>query len=259
MLHLLKRHPIAIEAHFDYTLVLTYALPAEVLKPLLFPGLALDTFNSDGEELGFVAIAMVDVTHLRVKGMPAVFGQDFFLTGYRVFVRFKTSEGRTLRGLRILRSDTDRPVMSVAGNIFTHYKYELASVKRKRTADRLSIQVFTPSGRGNLEVNATIGDGANDAELPESSPFRTLKEARLFEGPLPYTFDLEKETNSIVIVEGVRQDWKPRNISVDVKTADFFRQPPFKHAQPRLASAFYIENVPYWWKPGTCEKVAEQE
>lgn len=249
---------MAIEAHFDYTFVLTYALPAEVLRPLLFQGLELDTFNCDGKELGFVAIAMVDVTHLRVKGMPAAFGQNFFLTGYRVFVRYTTAEGRNLRGLRILRSDTDRPLMSVAGNIFTHYKYELASVKRRRTADQLSIQVFTPSGKGNLEVDATIGNGIDDAALPESSPFRSLKEARQFEGPLPYTFDLEKETNSIIIVEGVRQDWKPKNVSVDVKTVDFFRQPPFKHANPRLASAFYIENIPYWWKPGTCEKLADQ-
>ncbi|HNB22898.1 MAG TPA: DUF2071 domain-containing protein [Candidatus Melainabacteria bacterium] len=252
MLHLLKRHPVAIEAHFDYTLVLTYALPAEVLKPLLFPGLELDTFG----DFGFVAIAMVDVKNLRPKGMPAQFGQNFFLTGYRIFVRYRNAEGRSLRGLRILRSDTDRPLMSVFGNIFTHYNYELASVKRKRSGERLSVKVYTPSGKGNLEVDAAIGDAETDADLPASSPFANLKEARQFEGPLPHTFDYEKETNSIVIVEGVRQDWRPRVISVDVKTADFFRHPPFQHVESRLSSAFYIENVPYWWKVGTIETLA---
>lgn len=117
MLHLLKRHPTAVEAKFDYTLVLTYALPADVLKPLLFPGLALETF----ENSGFVAIAMVEARGLRLKGLPQFVGQDFFLTGYRIFVRYKTAEGKNLRGLRILRSDTDKPLMSVAGNLFTHY------------------------------------------------------------------------------------------------------------------------------------------
>ncbi len=252
MLHLLKRHPIAIEANFEYTLVLTYALPKDVLTPLLFPGLILDTF----EDYGFVAVAMVDAKKLRPKGLPTMVGQDFFLTGYRIFVRFQNNEGKNLRGLRILRSDTDKPLMSVFGNVFTHYNYELASVKRKRSADRLSIKVFTPSGKGNLEVDATIGDGDTDAPLPDTSPFRSLKEARQFEGPLPHTFDLEKETNSIVIVEGVRQNWRPRSIAVDVKTVEFFSHAPFKNTQPRLASAFYIENVPYWWKPGICEKVA---
>lgn len=253
MLHLLKRHPIAIEAHFYYTLVLTYALPSEVLKPLLFSGLELDTF----QEFGFVAIAMVDVKHLRPKGMPSLLGQSFFLTGYRIFVRYRNKEGKNLRGLRILRSDTDRPLMSVFGNVFTHYNYELASIKRKRTEDRLSIKVYTPSGKGNLEVEATIGDGETDAALPVASPFANLKEARQFEGPLPNTFDYENETNSIVIVEGVRQDWRPRIISVKVPTAEFFSHPPFKGVEPRLASAFYIENVPYWWKAGTCEQLPE--
>ncbi len=254
MLHLLKRHPIAVEARFEFTLVLTYAIPAEVLKPLLFPGLVLDTF----EEYGFVAIAMVETKNLRPKGFPHLLGQDFFLTGYRIFVRFKTAEGKTLRGLLILRSDTDKPLMSVAGNLFTHYKYELASVKRKRTEDNLSIKVFTPSGRGNLEVDAIIGDGITDAALPETSPFHSLKEARQFEGPMPFTFDFEKETNSIVKVEGVRQEWHPRNIDVNVRTVEFFRHPPFKGVQPRLASAFFIENIPYSWKEGSLEKLEDQ-
>lgn len=81
MLHLLKRHPIAIEAQFDYTLVLKFALPTDVLEPLLFPGLMLDTFCG----FGFVAIAMVETKHLRPKGMPSFLGQDFFLGGYRMF------------------------------------------------------------------------------------------------------------------------------------------------------------------------------
>ena len=257
MLHLLKRHPIAVEANFDYTLVLTYALPADILKPLLFPGIALDTFANAGEDFGFVAIAMVETKGLRPKGLPSFMGQDFFLTGYRIFARYKTAEGKTLRGLRILRSDTDKPIMSVAGNFLTHYKYELASVKRKRSQDRLNIKVFTPSGRGNLEMNAIIGDGKADADLPANSPFKSIKEARQFEGPMPFTFDFEKETNSIVMVEGVRQEWHPRNIEVDVKTVDFFRHGPFKSVEPRLSSAFYIENIPYWWKQGSCEKLSE--
>lgn len=252
MLHLLKRHPIAVEARFDFTFVLTYALPKEVLEPLLFSGLQLDTF----QDFGFVAIAMVETRKLRPKGLPEFLGQDFFLTGYRIFTRYENAEGRLLRGLRILRSDTDKPLMSIAGNALTHYKYELASIKRRRTDGSLSIKVFTPSGRGNLEVEATIGEA--DAELPETSPFQTIKEARQFEGPMPFTFDYEKETGSIVIVEGVRQQWKPKNVAVDVKKLDFFSFSPFKGVNPLLASAFYIENVPYYWKPGVCEKLAEK-
>jgi hypothetical protein len=35
MLYSLKRHPIPVQAWFDFSLVLTYALPAEILAPHL--------------------------------------------------------------------------------------------------------------------------------------------------------------------------------------------------------------------------------
>src|SRR5947199_5071638 len=98
----IKRHPIPISAFFRRSLVLTYALPRATLQPLLPPGLQLDTFG----DLGFVAIAMVQTENLRPSFLPAAVGKDFFLIGYRVFTRFQTSDGRRLRGLRILRSDT---------------------------------------------------------------------------------------------------------------------------------------------------------
>src|SRR5262245_1457495 len=102
MLHRLKRHPFPVAAHFEHCLVLAYMLPRETLTPLLPPGLELDLF----EDYGFVAIAMVQTRRLRPAFLPEVFGQDFFLTGYRIFARYTTPEGRCLRGLRILRSDT---------------------------------------------------------------------------------------------------------------------------------------------------------
>ena len=104
MLYLLKRHPIPIQAFFRHSLVLTYALPQETLRPLLPPGLTLDTF----EDYGFLAIAMVQAERLRPRFVPAMFGQNFFLTGYRIFTRFTTQAGRNLRGTTVRR---DAPVV----------------------------------------------------------------------------------------------------------------------------------------------------
>jgi hypothetical protein len=95
LLNLLKRHGLPIKAHLAASLVLAYAIPEGVLRPLLAPGLQLDTYGG----FGFLATAMVETRDLH----PA-----FFLAGYRIFTRYRTPAGRTLRGLRILRSDTDR-------------------------------------------------------------------------------------------------------------------------------------------------------
>ena len=117
MVYRLRRHPLPIDAFFTHSLVLTYGYPAKMLQQLLPPGLTVDTYG----DYGFIAIAMVQTRRLHPAFLPAALGVDFFLTGYRVFTRFATKP--SLRGLKILRSDTDRLLMAVGGNLLTHYGY----------------------------------------------------------------------------------------------------------------------------------------
>jgi hypothetical protein len=119
-LSFLKNHPFAVEAFFESSLVLTFALPKEQLQHLIPECLQLDTFQ---DKWAFVAVAMVQTNDLRPKGFPKFMGNDFFLIGYRVFVRYTNSAGKNLRGLYILKSETDKKKMELMGNIFTHYNY----------------------------------------------------------------------------------------------------------------------------------------
>ncbi len=240
----LRRHPLPVRAFFRHSLVLCYALPSDVLAPLLPPGLVLDEHRG----FGFVAIAMVQTESLRPTFLPEFLGQDFFLSGYRIFARFKTASGRTLRGLRILRSDTDRRVMAFVGYCLTHYNYRLARVNLRVTAQRLEVEIRTPKAEADLRVVADLS--TRPAPLPAGSPFAGVREARLFAGPLPFTFDYEEATHSIVIIEGVRESWKPVPIKVDVQKCTFFDHSAFTGAVPILANAFHVENVPYSWKCG---------
>ena len=178
------------------SLVLAYAIPEKALRPLLPPGLQLDTYG----EFGFLAIAMVEARDLRPAFSPAGLGLDFFLAGYRIFTRYRTLGGRTLRGLRILRSDTDRRSMRVFGNLLTHYGYELSRCNIHRTECTYTVEICTPNGDADLEVEADISGDA--ISPPPGSPFPDVREARKFAGPLPFTFDYERETHSIIRVEG---------------------------------------------------------
>jgi len=247
MIYQLKRHPLSIEAFFRHCLVLTYALPREILAPLLPPGLTLDTY----QEFGFVAVAMVQTEALRPVFLPSIVGQDFFLTGYRIFTRYQNASGRTLRGLRILRSDTDRRLMAAAGNLLTHYAYHTARVRCTQEGESLEIRITTPHKEADLEMIADLA--SKPAPLPEGSPFPTLQEARKYAGPLPFTFDYEPETHSIIIIQGVRQQWDPQPVRVEVRENTFFDHAPFKNAQPILANAFHLADVPYLWKRGVRE------
>lgn len=251
MLQLLKRHPLPVKAHFDFTLVLTYALPREVLAPMLTPCLTLDTFGDSG----FVAIALVRTRALRPSFMPEWCGQNFFLTGYRIFTRYRDRAGRNLRGLKIIRSDTDRAMMVWLGNAMTGYGYRLADVKiefKNPKSGSLEIEVTTPQAEADLHV---IADLSTEGALPNGSPFSSVTDARKFAGPLPHTFSYERETNSLVIVRGLREAWNPRLVNVNVAQATFFNRACFGGVKPVLASAFYITDIPYRWERGVIEKL----
>lgn len=251
MLHLLKRHPLPIVAHFRHCLVLTYAFPEEVLEPLLPPGLVLDTYETNG----FLAVALVQTEGLRPAGTPAAMGQDFFLSGYRIFASFRTQAGRRLRGLRILRSDTDKERMAIAGNLLTHYNYAKCEVELDERESALAVRITTPRGEADLDVVADLA--SKPAPLPSGSPFPDLRTARRFAGPLPYTFDYERETHSIVRIEGVRSHWDPQPVQVEVRRCAFLEHPPFAGTLPRLANAFHLQDVPYRWERGIVEPLTK--
>lgn len=243
MLHLLKRHPIPISAFFRHSLVLTYAFPPEILEPLLPPGLVLDTFRGHA----FLAIALVQTEQLRPSFLPAAMGKDFFLSGYRIFTRL--AQGTSKRGLQILRSDTDHPWMVCAGNMLTHYNYQLCDVTFEEEDRGIHWVIRTQEAAADLEVFARLSD--TPPALPSGSPFDTLTEARRFAGPLPYTFDYEEETGSIIGIRATRESWNPQPVEVEVRQNTFLDHEPFCRTPAALANAFHVREVPYQWQRGS--------
>ena len=137
MLSSLKNHPFAVEAFFKSSVVLTFAVRKEVLASYIPECLSLDTFK---DTWAFVAVAMVDTSDLRPKGFPKIMGNDFFLIGYRVFVQYHTNEGKRLRGLYILKSETNKEKMAFLGNIFTHYNYTTTDIQQSQNGTQTTIQ-----------------------------------------------------------------------------------------------------------------------
>lgn len=247
----LRRHPLAIQAHLRDCLTLTYALPPNVLRPLLPPGLELETYG----EHAFVAVALVQTESLRPAGMPALMGQDFFLAGYRVFTTFAPAAGPKLRGLRILRSDANRARMVAGGNLLTHYNYHRCDASIDRSPDRIRVRVQSRDHGGDLDVTADLAT----ATLPAGSPFRSVRDARRFAGPLPFTFDYEQETHAIIAINARRTNWRPAPVAVDVRCISFFDQPVFDGCTPVLAAAFHVKDIDYRWARGVRHALNERE
>lgn len=242
MFSFLKNHPFAVEAFFESSIVLTFAIPKEQLQSMIPECLELDTFN---DKWGFIAVAMVQTKGLRPKGFPKFMGNYFFLIGYRIFVRYTNKAGKRLRGLYILKSETNKKKMEWFGNIFTHYNYTTTDIQiiqngRTKIKSKLS----------NFEVE--IENVNEEIQLPINSPFAEWKEARRFAGPLPFTFTYNSKNKTVLIIEGVRENWIPKPLKVANYNFEFLNTLKLKDAV--LANAFIIENIPYWWKKGKIEQ-----
>ena len=242
MLPFLKNHPFAVEAYFESSLVLTFAVPKKELQNLIPECLELDTFQ---DKWAFVAVAMVQTKDLRPKGFPKFMGNDFFLIGYRVFVRYTNKAGKRLRGLYILKSETNKKKMELMGNLFTHYNYtttDITQTEHQNTKEIVSL---------NSKFKIALDKTEEEIALPPQSPFADWKEARRYAGPLPFTFTYNKETKEVLIIEGVRQNWTPNPVKVLAYHFDFLSS--LQLESPVLANAFIIKNIPYYWKKGKKE------
>ncbi len=235
----LKRHPFPVTAWFERVLAVSFAFPEEILRPLVPSPLEID--SHDG--YGFVTVALVRTKGLRPTALPEFMGQDFFLAGYRIFTRLRDENGRRMRGLKILRSETDKARMVLSGNLLTHYNYR--RVKLNESDSR--IQTWLPDGRQTLDLSFDLSSELDTP--PPGSPFADLRAARNFAGPMPFTFDAE-EDGRFVVIEGKRTEWTPRPVKITDWKIGLFDEEPFSGVTPILANAFRVDGVPYRWERG---------
>ena len=241
----LRCNPFPVEAWFDFSITLTFAVPKDELAARLPACLEADTFN---DRWAFIAVAFVQTRDLRPSGFPKFLGKDFLLAGYRHFVTYRGLDGRRLRGLQIIRSETDRREMAFWGNLLTPYDYTCTPLKMA-----LNESVFNVSdAETGLNIHAAIAS-EDQASLPEGSPFPTWKDARRFCGPMPFTFSYDAQRRCVLIIEGVREQWKPGPVCVHTHCIPHLSKLGF--SETRLACAFMVRNIPYQWKKGRHEQL----
>ena len=247
----LRRHPFPVMAWFERVVAVSFAFPEDTLRPLVARGLEIEAY----EGLGFVTVAMVWTKNLRPAGFPVFLGQDFFLAGYRIFTRLSDGN-RRLRGLKIVRSETDRRRMVWLGNLMTHYRYRYVNLRIQEADGQMRVETSRADGTPTLDLTFASADEA--APLPEGSPFGDWRTARRFAGPMPFTFSAE-DADTFVVIEGSRQDWVPRPVSVKQWRVGLFDETPFCGIKPILANAFAVNGVSYRWKRGRIVRLGGAE
>jgi len=136
--------------------------------------------------------------------------------------------------------------MVAVGNLLTHYNYHPCEASIEPSPDRIHVTVRTHDHGGDLDVTADLAV----ATLPPGSPFHSVRDARRFAGPLPFTFDYEQETHAIIAINARRTNWRPAPVAVDVRCISFFDQAVFDGCTPVLAAAFHVKDIEYRWERG---------
>lgn len=243
LLKYLRRHPFPVDAYFEKAVAVSFAFPEAILRPLVPKELEIDTYRG----FGFVTAAMVWTRNLRPAGFPVFLGQDFFLAGYRVFTRLRVDPERRLRGLYILRSETDKNRMARAGNLFTSYRYRRVIVRINKSGSEMRVETSLPNDKPTL--NITFEPSSDASALPADSPFGDWQTARQFAGPMPFTFSAEDD-GVFGVIEGSRQNWVPQPVTIKQWQVSLFSEPAFRGTKPILANAFSTRDVSYHWKKG---------
>lgn len=244
MVNLIPKHSFEVKAHFEKVIMLTFAVPKEDVLPLIPSCLELDDYDN---KWGFITLAFVKAKDLRPVRFPKFMGSDLILSGYRIFVKYKENGGRCLRGIYIIKSETDSLKMKLMGNILTHYNYSFSDLELNQDLKGGRIK----STKAGFDIQYE-----NYSEnLPSDSPFPDWKIARKFVGPLPNTFSYNEEKKEVLIIRGRRGNWNPKPIKITEYTIPFLGDLNF--SKIKLANAFQIEDVPYMWDKARKEKLNE--
>ena len=137
--------------------------------------------------------------------------------------------------------------MELIGNIFTHYNYSTTDIRQIRRNGTIDIE--SRKSDFHVRIDDSVGESLS---LPAGSPFADWKQARRYAGPLPFTFTYNAKDKNVLIIEGVREKWQPMPVRVIEQRFSFIDN--LKLDNLKLANAFIIRDVPYYWKKGKLEQ-----
>ena len=230
--------PFPVKAWFDFFVVLFFSIDKDNTLKLIPTPLALDTHN----DKALFAVAIVNTKQFRPAFLPKWMGMDFNLVGYRFLTTWQTPEGKQIRGLKIIKSQTNQKFMKILGDKLTQYQFNYNPIQVK-TEDSL----VTIEGNG-INIKLKIHEEPSLTPLPQNSIFENWTYARKFAGPLLYTFEVNEFKKQLTITEGTRKNWTPKPIEVISFDLDFLKEEKIKNLNPILSAAFMVRNIPYSWK-----------
>jgi len=150
--------------------LVTHRIPEADARAALPPELTPVTHRG----FAFLNTVVARMEAMRPQGLPAFLGLDYWHVGYRLYAKAVTIDGER-EGLHFLRSDCDRRMLAMAGNLFSDFRFHTARIEVTSAALTTSIRVEASGAQVELDLSEEL-----QTLLASGSPFQTMAEAEAF-------------------------------------------------------------------------------
>ena len=247
--------PIVMKGRLADCVLMSYRTPAHTVRRLLPRGMELVTRGG----WAFWNVVACRVEAMRPVRTPACLGVTYNHVAYRLLVRARTADGRTLDGLYFVRSDADSALLGRFGNLLTDFRFHPARVElsngRDAAADVLTLAVQGSEERADALVRIAPAD-ATVAALDRESPFRSAADAAQFLKYRPLGLSIDLDGRYVHLAEVTRDEsaWRERPVRVIEAHWKFFDA--LGQDDVHLERATRVDPLDYRWRLGRRARVA---
>ncbi len=240
---LIQKNPLTIRGHLDRCWLFTWRTPAEALQRHL-PAM-LDPVVHGG--FGYWNAVVCEVRDLRPAPLPGFLGLAYWHVGYRIYAKGHLANGSTIEGLYFVRSDCDRHVVALPGNVLTDFRFKVGAVRVEETSAQITGSVRVPGGNVVFELDRTM-----QPVLSADSPFDSMESAAttLKYPPIGLAVAGERHLN-VVRITREEHRWRSSPVAVRHMRWEFFQDEP---VTPELC--FEVSPIDYQWNRGERMEVA---
>lgn len=236
-MNIVPKNPLTVRGRLTRCWLFTYQTPADAVRHLLPPPLELVAYRG----CAFWNIVVCEIHTMRPAPLPELVGVAYRHVAYRLYVRFTDRNGTTIEGLYFLRSDCNRSLMTLAGNLVTDFNFHTAPIHLRTDTAATLIQIDSPDAPGYAALHSDI-----PAQLPYTSAFDTLDEAAAFLKYQPAGIALAQPgVANVVHIARDEAAWQSRLVHVETAAWAYLRDQPIT---PEIC--YQVEPIAYQWNRG---------
>jgi hypothetical protein len=185
-------------------------------------------------------VVVCEVRALRPAPLPAAAGLGYWHVAYRLHAQVRLESGIIVEGLYFVRSDCDRVVVALAGNLLTDFRFHTARIEVTAGAGVIDGDIRSPGADARFRLSDAI------PALTAGSPFADIAEAAEFLKYKPCA--LAPAGDGLVRLLRVSRretDWRYRLVAVAESKWEFFTG---REVAPEVCYA--VDPIDYQWERG---------